>query len=97
MSLDSPFAVQLPSDINKDILIPARVAMAPPHPALVHDPEQAKAVEAVFAAREQESQAVVGLLGLWTGTMLLNDLAIEAFSKPAGEVEPEEEKPRRKE
>jgi hypothetical protein len=97
LSQESPLAVQLPSDVNKEILMPACVAPAPPHAALVHDPEQAKAVEAVFAARERESQTVIGLLGLWTGTLLLNDLAIETFSEPAGEVEPEKKKPKREE
>jgi hypothetical protein len=93
MSHDSQFIVQLPSDLDKQILMPAAVAPAPPHAVLAHDLEQAKAVEAVFAARERESQAVVGLLGLWTGTMLLNDLAIETFSEPAGEVELDKKKP----
>jgi hypothetical protein len=62
----------------------------PPHPIPPPDPEQAHAAEAVFAAQEQESEAVAGLLGMWTGTMLLNDLAKEHFSRPEDEEEEEE-------
>jgi hypothetical protein len=93
MTHEAPLIVSLPVECHKEILMPAQVAPAPPQ---VVDPNQARAVEAVFAAREKESQMVVGLLGLWTGTALLNDLAIETFSEPAGEIDPEEEKPKRK-
>jgi hypothetical protein len=84
--------VQLPSDLDKAILMPVQASPAPPHASVAHDPNEMKAIEAVFAAREKESQTVIGLLGLWTGTMLLNDLAMEVFREPAGEVEPEKKK-----
>jgi len=48
-------------------------------------PEQVEAREAVFrqeAQEQQESQQVAGMLGMWTGTLLLHDLAMEAFSGP---------------
>jgi hypothetical protein len=96
MSHDSPFVFQHPGDLDKAILMPAAVAPAPPHGVLVHDPAETKAVEAVFAAHEHESQTVIGLLGLWTGTALLNDLAIETLSEPAGEIEIEKKKPKGK-
>jgi hypothetical protein len=67
----------------------------PPHPMTPPSEEQRQAAEAVFAAEEREHNTVAGLLGLWTGTMLLNDLAQEHFSRPAGELE-EEELERRK-
>ena len=57
----------------------------PPHPLPPPNPEQVQAADAVFAAEERESHAVAGLLGMWTGTMLLNDLAQEHFSPPADE------------
>src|SRR5258708_3407933 len=88
---EAPFAVPLPVECDKAVLMPAHVSPGPPRPCLADDPDQSRAVEALFAARQKESDMVVGLLGLWTGTMLLNDLAIENFSDPAGEVEAEEE------
>jgi hypothetical protein len=57
--------------------------------------EHARAVEAVFSDHEQESHAVAGLLGLWTGTLLLHDLAVETFDEPADEKE-EQLKPEKK-
>ena len=59
-------------------------------------PEQAQAVEAAFTQSDQESHTVAGLLGMWTGTLLLHDLMQEHFSEPAGEVEAEQKKPRKK-
>ncbi|SRR6266542_3003575 len=40
--------------------------------------EQVRATEAVFA-QERESNAALGLLGIWTSTVLLHDLALEHF------------------
>jgi hypothetical protein len=70
----------------------AAVVPGPPHPVPPPSPEQVRAAEALFAAQERESNAVAGLLGMWTGVMLLNDLAQEHFSPPAGELEEEEER-----
>src|SRR5438093_5080716 len=69
----------------------AVVVPGPPHPVPPPTPEQVRAAEALFAAQERESATVAGLLGMWTGVMLLNDLAQEHLSEPAGEVEPDEE------
>jgi hypothetical protein len=96
MSLESHL-VHMPIELNKEILVPACVAPSPPNSLPSYDAETAKAVEAVFAAQERESNTVIGLLGLWTGTALLNDLAIETFSETEGEVEPEEKRPSRDE
>ena len=41
-------------------------------------PEQVRASEAVFS-QERESNACLGLLGIWTSTVLLHDLALEHF------------------
>jgi hypothetical protein len=46
--------------------------------------EQLHAVDAVFA-RDPESHLVAGLMGLWTGSLLLCDLAQEHFHIPADE------------
>ena len=90
-SLALPVAVQL----DKAVFAPAAEAPSPILPGPPPDAEQVRALEAVFAAKERESNAVAGLLGLWTGTMVLHDLAVEAFAEPADEVE-EEDKPKDK-
>src|SRR5262245_15337943 len=54
-------------------------------------PEEARAVEAVFA-QQQESDTVAGLLGVYTGALILHDLAAETFSPSADE----EQEPKRK-
>jgi hypothetical protein len=50
-------------------------------------PEQIQAAEAVFSQRSQPDLAF-GLFAVWTSTVLLRDLAIDAFSST------EEERPR---
>jgi hypothetical protein len=83
----APLSHPLPVECDKAILMPAVVSPAPPAEHLTADPEKVRAAEAIFAARDRESHAVEGVLALWTGTMLLNDIALDAFSKPAAEVE----------
>ena len=93
MSHESDLVVPMPPQVEKAIIMPV---LDPLHyPPLEHSPNEGeiRAVEAVFAAKERESAAVAGLLSLWTGSMLLNDLAMETFSEPAGEVEPDSRKP----
>ena len=96
MTHEAPLQLPLPVECDPALLMPAQVSPAPPpHDGqLVADPEQVRAVEAVFAAKDKESATVAGLLGLWTGTMLLSDLAVDTFKEPAGEVEIEKRKPR---
>jgi hypothetical protein len=95
MTHEAPLHPPLPVECDPAILTPSPVSPAPPHqPDLVADPEQMRALEAVFAAKEKESATVAGLLGLWTGTMLLSDLAVDSFKEPAGGVEIEKPKPR---
>jgi hypothetical protein len=64
--------------------LPIAGVLAPSPPP---SPEDARAIEAVFAAQERESDEVAALFGLWTGTLLLNDLAKETFCRPTGERE----------
>ena len=94
MSHESDLVMPLPPQMEKAVIMPVLDPLH--HPPLEHAPAEGeiRAVEAVFAARERESAAVAGLLSLWTGTMLLNDLAMETFREPAGEVEPDEKKPK---
>jgi len=88
--------IPIPSENQKLIIMPVIQAPAHEPSALVAEPEQARAVEAVFAAQERESEKVAGLMAMWTGTLVLHDLALEAFSKPAGEFEEEEQRRKRK-
>src|SRR5437016_10097575 len=82
-------------EVDKAIFAPAAAAPAPVLPGPSLDTEQVRALEAVFATKEREATTVTGLLGLWTGTLILHDLAVETFSEPADEVEPED-KPKEK-
>jgi hypothetical protein len=97
---EAPITLPLAVHYDKAIFPPAFETPSPPHPDDLPDMQQVKAAEAVFAAQEQaqeqESHVVGGLLGLWTSTMLLHDLAIETFSEPAGEFEAEQEKRKNK-
>jgi hypothetical protein len=85
-----PILTPAPIEAQPPILASSQEAPAPPP-----SPEQIRAAEAIFAARERESQQVANLLGLWTSAMILNDLAAETFSHPTG-AEEEAEKPKPK-
>jgi len=66
----------------------ATVVQSPP------SQEQVRAAEAVFSQQDREANAALGLLGIWTSTVLLHDLALEHFWSSKGEEE--EEAKRRK-
>jgi hypothetical protein len=52
-------------------------------------PEQVRTADEVFS-HSQEGRAVAGILGLWTGALLLHDLAVEHFeTRDEDEEEPE--------
>jgi hypothetical protein len=87
MTHEAPVVVPVAIEYNEAILAPGVEAPAPPLPQPPPDSKEAHAVEAVFAAQEHESQTVLGLLGMWTGTLLLHDLAVETFSEPVDEAE----------
>ena len=93
---EAPIVLPVAVHYDKAIFPPAFETPSPPHPDDLPDAQQARAAEAVFAAQEEESNLVAGLMGLWTGTLLLHDLAVETFSEPAGEVEADEKKPKDK-
>jgi hypothetical protein len=68
----------------------------PAPPEAVHlqptpSPEQLRAADAVFV-EHQENSLAAGLVGLWSGALILNDLATEHFSEPLDEDEDEKEK-----
>jgi hypothetical protein len=59
-------------------------------------PEHIRATEAVFV-QDTESQAVAGLLGMWTSTLLMHDLIHEATDESADEKEEKLSKKRKPE
>ncbi len=67
---------------------PARPVVEAPSAALpAPTPEQERAADGVFGDRK-ESDAVAGIIGMWTGVLLLHDLAVEHLDRP------DEEQPR---
>ena len=66
-----------------------------PPAARVLTPEQIRADDQLFAAQEREQQFVSGMLGMYTGALLLKDLAAEHLHREDEETPPEttEEKP----
>ncbi|MFL5242373.1 MAG: hypothetical protein ACJ8FY_09720 [Gemmataceae bacterium] len=64
----------------------------PGHPLPPADPDKVRALDAVFA-QQRESEQVANLLGMWTGGILLADLAKEHFMDDATETPEEKKKP----
>jgi hypothetical protein len=57
-------------------------------------PEQIRAADQLFAKQEQEQQLVSGLLGMYTGSLLLRDLAAEHLAHSEEEdEEPDDPEP----
>ncbi len=54
-------------------------------------PEQVRTADEVFA-RDKESEQVLGMLGMWTGALLLRDIAVDTFDV----TEDEKEQPKKK-
>ena len=63
------------------------VAEAPGVELAAPTPDQVRAADGVFTEHHKESETVAGLIGMWTGVLLLHDLAIEHFDVPADEDE----------
>jgi len=92
MTHEAPLKLPMAVQVDKALIEAAQQVPGPPLPIPPGDSEQVRALEAAFDSREKESEQVAGLLGLWAGTALLRDLAIDTFTEPAGEVEPEKKK-----
>ncbi len=84
-----PIITPAPIEMQPQVMAPSQEAPAPPSDAQALTAEQIKAAEALFAAKDRESQQVAALLGLWTSAAILNDLAKETFSNASGEIESE--------
>jgi len=50
-------------------------------------PEQVRAADEVFN-RDRESEQVLGMLGMWTGALVLHDVAKDTFTTDEEEDEP---------
>jgi hypothetical protein len=66
-----------------EVLPPVDETLKPP-PALT--PQQAQALNTVMA-EHQENDLVANLMGIWTGTMILRDLAVDHFTRETEEPE----------
>src|SRR5438105_9682175 len=86
MTHEAPLELPMAVQVDKALIEKAQQIPGPPIPIPPADMEQLRAVEAAFVAEQKENKEVAGLLGLWAGTALLHDLAIETFREPAGEV-----------
>jgi hypothetical protein len=88
MFFEAPINHPMPIVAERAVWAEGAEAPAPPVEQPPLTPEQVRAAEAVFAARQQESDQVASLLGIWTGTMILKDLTTETFTEPVNEPEP---------
>jgi hypothetical protein len=92
MELQTPIVAPPTANLTQAVAIPVDEVERPNPPMVQPTAEEVEAREAVFSARDQESDTVAALLGMWTGAILLKDLAVENFSKPADRVDRDEEK-----
>jgi hypothetical protein len=74
--------VQPPTDLA---LVPGQDLPAPSE-------EQVRVADAAFAHKPTESETVAGIMGMWTGGMLLKDLLQDALKPPTDEDEEEKKK-----
>ena len=85
---ETPLIAPLP--VNQ--LVVAQTLENPGHPLPPSDPDKVQALDALFA-KQRESEQVANLLGMWTGGILLADLAKEHFADDATESPEEKKKP----
>jgi hypothetical protein len=87
MSHDVSVAVPPTTEQVRAIMDRALQTPLPAEPVAPPSPEHVRAVEAVFSQHDPESDKVAGLLGLWAGTLILHDVARDAFDPPADELD----------
>ncbi|HJT77239.1 MAG TPA: hypothetical protein VJ739_08555 [Gemmataceae bacterium] len=96
MSHDVSAVVPPPAQQIRAIMDRALQTPMPAQPVAPPNPDHVRAADAVFSQHDPESDKVAGLLGLWAGTLILHDVARDAFDPPADENEEpvrENEKP----
>jgi hypothetical protein len=87
MTHESHVYIPAPSDQIRHVVMPvldARFNNVPAESQVVApiDPEQARAVESAFTGQPSDTEkAAAHLFGLWTGTAVLRDLALDMFSR----------------
>jgi hypothetical protein len=84
MSQEIPIALMPPAESIQELLPPQ--APQPPHSLATPTPEQARAVEAVFAQQQKENATVANLLGLYTSGVLLHNLMTDSLTPAAEEA-----------
>lgn len=79
--------------VKAEMVLPPGVAPARPIEIQPPTEEQALATDEYFAqTSDPEAQAVMGLLGMWTGTLVLNDILAEHL-RPSTREDEDETKP----
>jgi hypothetical protein len=58
------------------------VAEAPGVELAAPTPDQMRAADGVFTEHHKDSDTIAGLIGMWTGVLLLHDLAVEHLDRP---------------
>jgi hypothetical protein len=84
---ETPLVAAIP--VNQPIIISE--SLTPDQPVVLSGHEDRESLDRLFA-QERESQQVANLLGMWTGAMLLADLAQDHFGVDATESFEEEQK-----
>jgi hypothetical protein len=64
-----------------------KVDLAQHTPPRIATPEEIRAADQLFAKQQQEAQLVSGLVGMYTGSLLLRDLAAEHLARPEEDEE----------
>lgn len=70
---------------SETVMPPVEEAPLPGTTLQTPQPEQVRIVEAVFTPDDKEANLVAGLMGMWTGTLLLHDLMVEHLTPPVGD------------
>lgn len=89
--MNSHVVVAAPSAViyQEEVLASGVLAPAPPLDVAASDPNQISQIDQVFSENQQQADAVVSLVGVYTSLLLLRDIALDTFSAPAGELEEE--------
>jgi hypothetical protein len=96
MAQESTMVNLPPKEEIQQLMPPVLQVPLPAEEVLPPTPEHIRATEAVFA-ENSENQAVAGLLGMWTSTLLMHDLIHEATDESTEEKEEKLKKKRKPE
>ncbi|HMF15101.1 MAG TPA: hypothetical protein VKE94_22455 [Gemmataceae bacterium] len=85
MSHEIPMIMLPPAESIQE-LMPEPPVPQPAHTLATPTPEQARAVEAVFAQQQQENTTAANLLGLYTSGVMFHNLMTDSLTPSAEEV-----------